>query len=103
MVEEGLAGSGIIPNEHVNPLAKLLNDIRVDIAHKGIVRKIHDDTIAVRFYYLAELLEWLVRHEILIRLGVPREQLSARITGNARFRDLLTQLGQLGMSNAPDR
>ena len=63
---------------------------RTGVSHPGLA-----DSGALIRYWLGEALTWVIRVHVLAELGVPIDDLSARVTQKPSFQRVLHELGEL--------
>ncbi|MFT3942226.1 MAG: hypothetical protein QM705_00180 [Ancrocorticia sp.] len=86
IIGDFLLQSELFSPEDTRRIAAVLSNVRVQIAHNGVIRGISSDDVAHRVFYLATMMEWLVRAELLVRLGTPRKSVVSRLEANSLFR-----------------
>jgi len=95
VMAEALSLVGIIPEGDVWDLANKLTQLRGSLSHDGVIPHVEQDDKVQEVVWFADLMEWLARAATLIRLGVDRDDMSARLRDNARFREVWTELLRL--------
>ena len=85
-ITEGLNLVGVVPAQAVEPIADRLTTIRSRLSHVGIIKNVEDDAAVLEVIHLADLIEWLIRSAMLIRMGASQDAMSQRLRANARFR-----------------
>ncbi len=89
VLAEFLKLTGLLTDDKAVSTAKRLNRYRTDIAHRGVIKGIDRDEIVLEVIHLTELLEWIVRAEVLVNLGFVRDGMRQRLVANASFREVL--------------
>lgn len=85
-IEDFLVQSMLLPSDSIQRIAAVLSNVRVDIAHNGVIKDITRDYVAHRVIWLTELMEWILRAELLVQLGAPRSNVVSRLEANSKFR-----------------
>lgn len=89
VLTEFLKLTGLLKDDKAVSTAKRLNRYRTDIAHRGVIKGIDRNEVVLEVIHLTELLEWIVRAEILVKLGVPRDSMQQRMFANSSFGEIL--------------